>query len=133
MAITWPVCYCPLPSLMAAITTQYSSQMPGLLEPAHPAATINRSQILAQVAEIYLSTPRSQTKLADVRIEGASSDLTQNRWPQSVLPLLQKSIWITSREMLPLPYASSPPSKCWPTPPPLDSWSSRRCQKANAN
>lgn len=50
-----------------------------------------------QVAEIYL-------KREEVR-----SELTQGRWPQSLLPLLQEPL-DGFRDMFPLPYASSPPS-----------------------
>lgn len=63
--------------------------------------------------------------------EEASSKLTQSQW--SLLLILLRKHLDDSREMLLLPHASSPPSKSWPTPSPLDSWSSRRCHKANAN
>lgn len=130
MATTQQECYCTPShphgshyySITALLPTVWATQTSTPSSP-YPSITDSSSD------EIYVPTPCRQTKPAKARREGASSEFTQSRWPQSVLPS-SRSTWTTSRETFPLPYAPSPPPKCWPTPPPLDS---RRCRKANAN
>lgn len=121
---------CPRQPLLFSHSTPSPSAQAS--PPAHPAAIISQSPIQVHVAELYLPTPCSQTKPASARREAVKSELTQGRWPQPLCPS-SRSVWMTFRDPFPFPYASSPSSSCWPKPPPLDSWSSRRCHKVNAN